>query len=219
MLGEVEKGRLVDKRSARPGDVILLTKGIAVEGTAIIAREFPQRAQKVLGADGRERAARFLDRPGISVVNDALTAAEAAEVHAMHDPTEGGLLTGIAELAEAAGVGAAVEIDRVPVFEETKTLAAEFGIDPFALIASGALLIAAPESSARPIENALTTKGINCTQIGWLTERSEGLRIIKGEREQELVIPPRDEIARIFEESSNGDERCSADVPREHHNN
>ena len=95
MLGEVAPTRLVRKTHIAIGDLILLTRGVAIEGTAILAREKSERLRGRVDADLLARAARFLIEPGISVVSAALAAANVGEVvHAMHDPTEGGLRGG-----------------------------------------------------------------------------------------------------------------------------
>ncbi len=144
MLGEVEKDRLVTTGGARPGDLLFLTKGIPVEGTAIIAQEKAD-ALRERGIDEAtiERARRFLFDPGISVVTDAMTATSAAQITAMHDPTEGGLAAGLNELAMAAGVSITVREDAIPVYPEGRVVCDAFGIDPLGTIASGALLFTA----------------------------------------------------------------------------
>ena len=104
MLGEVAKERLVTTSGARPGDALLLTKGIPLEGTSIIARaRGAELAARGYSESLLARARGYLGR--LSVVPEALLAVELAPVHAMHDPTEGGLATALWELADAAGVG------------------------------------------------------------------------------------------------------------------
>ncbi|MBI4306540.1 MAG: hydrogenase expression/formation protein, partial [Chloroflexi bacterium] len=90
MLGEVGPGAHVSTSGARPGDRLILTKGIAIEGTAVLARErADQLRRNGVSAEAIDRAARYLHEPGISVVRDAAIAMSAGDVHAMHDPTEG----------------------------------------------------------------------------------------------------------------------------------
>ncbi|RLF81318.1 hydrogenase, partial [Thermococci archaeon] len=101
MLGEVKKDQLVTSNGAKPGDVIILTKGTGIEGTSIIASENEEELKKVFGKELVENAKRFLQK--ISVVKEALIAAEIG-VHAMHDPTEGGIANGFHEMADAAGL-------------------------------------------------------------------------------------------------------------------
>ena len=114
MLGEVAKDRLVTTGGAQPGDALLLTKGVPLEGAAIVARERAVEAERRgVPGDVVKRARDFLRRPGISVVADARAACGAARVHAMHDPTEGGVATACWELAQAADVGLRVDRERI----------------------------------------------------------------------------------------------------------
>src|SRR5574341_605962 len=109
LLGEVERDELVRPEGARPGDALILTKGIAIEGTAVLGREAAQTLTGLgMTATEVEQASRCLFEPGISVLREAQAACEAVRVHAMHDPTEGGLATALYEMAEASGCGIAV---------------------------------------------------------------------------------------------------------------
>lgn len=83
-----------------------------------------------------ERAASFIGM--ISVVEDALTANEIG-VHAMHDPTEGGVANGLHEMADAAGLGFRVYGgERIPIREETIKICEFYNLNPpLALISSG----------------------------------------------------------------------------------
>jgi len=198
MLGEVLPERLVRSDGARPGDVLIVTKGIAVEGTAIIARE---KADALAGLDRSllERCQGFLYDPGISVVRDAAVATAAGTVHAMHDPTEGGLATGLQELGEAAGVGLVVEKAAIPVLPETHTLCTRLGLDPLGLIASGALLMAVEPGDAGAILDAMEEAGIAAARIGRVVEREQGIVLSSAAGERPLPVFERDEIARLFE--------------------
>lgn len=198
MLGKVEKDKLVRKDRQRPGDIIVLTKGIAIEGTAILARERRRELTMKLGADLVRRAERLLFKPGISVVRDALTAAKAGEIHAMHDPTEGGLLSGLYELAQAGGVGLRVWKERVPILKETRAFSQVLGFDPFALIASGTLLIVASPGPGRKVLKALERERIPATVIGEVRRQREGLTIEEAGSARPLRVPERDEIARLL---------------------
>lgn len=202
MLGEVTRDDLVLPGGAQVGDVVVLTKGIAVEATAIIARE---RGADLAGRFPEEfltRCRDFLHQPGISVVRDAQVATGCTRVHAMHDPTEGGLATGLWELAEAAGVGLLVDQKQIVVLPETAALCAEFGLDPLGVIASGALLVVvAPEDGERVVAG-LQEAGIAASIIGRVVEPGEGVLLKISHRFGNLrEVPrfPRDEIARLFE--------------------
>ena len=200
MLGEVTPERLVRPDGARPGDALLLTKGIAVEGTAIIARE---KAGHLAGVDGAllQRCRGFLYDPGISVVRDAAVATAAGAVHAMHDPTEGGLATGLWELGQAAGVGLEVDEAAIPLLPETRALCARLGLDPLGLISSGALLLAVAAGDTAAILAALERAGIAAAHIGRVVERERGIVLRNATGERPLPCFGRDEITRLFERS------------------
>jgi len=202
MLGEVEKSKLVRKENQRPGDLVLLTKGIALEGTAILAREKANWLENKLGGPLVRRAQRLLFRPGISVVREALIAVKHGEIHAMHDPTEGGLLSGLYELARAGTVGLRIWKDKVPVLPETQALARVLRFDPFALIASGALLVVARARTADSVLRAFGHHKISAAVIGEVCSEREGIRLIGESGEaRPLRVPARDEIARLLEDA------------------
>lgn len=173
MLGTTD--RWLSAAGARPGDALLLTKGAAIEGTAILARRARRELrgrvdERVLG-----RARDLLREPGLSVVRDARTALRAGGVRALHDPTEGGVAGGVRELCAASGTGARIDLGAIPVLEETRLVCEALGLDPLGLIASGALLLAAPDEEASVILRALRDEGIPARRIGVLTEAEEGL--------------------------------------------
>lgn len=202
MLGEIPRDRLVDKRKIRPGDVLLLTKGVAIEGTAVIARERAEILRRRLGRGWMERCAGLLFEPGISVVRDAeiVCAAGAGFVHGLHDPTEGGVVQALRELAACARVGLKVRLDKIPVYPETRAVCELFGLNPFGLLASGSLVVAADPAGTKPIEEALRKAGVPCSRIGEICDRDEGLRWL-GRRGPVPVprIGSRDELVKIFE--------------------
>jgi len=198
MLGEVERERLVANDRSQPGDDLLLTKGLAIEGTALIAREKAGELRGALDAAVVERARGFLDEPGLSVVAGARAVCRAALPHALHDPTEGGLATGVHELADAAGLGVVVQADAVPVFPETAALCRHYGLDPFGLIASGALLVVTPPGDTAAALDALAAEGIAAARIGRMVERAEGVTLCRQGRRVPLPRFDADEVARLF---------------------
>jgi hydrogenase expression/formation protein HypE len=201
MLGEVDPAALVTTSGAQLGDVLLLTKGICIEGASIIAREREQELRRRGVPEALiQRAKNFLFEPGISVVRDVQTATGAGRVHAMHDPTEGGLAMAIHELAAAARVGVVIERHRIPILEEASLLCQVYGLDPLGTIASGALLIATPCDDAVRIQQALRTNHIGCAAIGRIVPPSEG--IVLDDRHGRRPLPEfkRDEITKLFAE-------------------
>jgi len=200
MLGEVAPTRLVRKTRIAVGDQILLTRGVAIEGTAILAREKSDQLRGRVDADVLARAARFLIEPGISVVDAALAAANVGDtVHAMHDPTEGGLATGLFELVTPAGLGLRVDREHISVFPETDTICRPLALDPLKLIASGALLIAVAPAGADAVLSAIRAAGVPVTAIGEVRPSNEGITIMTSGVVEPLTPPARDEIARAFE--------------------
>ena len=194
LLGEVERGRLLRPGGARPGDRLLLTKAIAIEGTALVARELGDRLRSTVDPELVTRAAQLLAEPGISVAPEAIALLDAGGVTALHDPTEGGLATGVRELGLAADCGATIDRDAVPVLPETAAIAEALGLDPLGMLASGSLLAAVePDAVER-----LLALDVGVTPVGELTEASRGFVLREGGVERELPAFDSDETARVL---------------------
>jgi len=201
LVGEVERRRLVTPRGARPGDSVLLTKGVPIEATAILAREFPERLTGALSAEELRQAQSFPREPGISVLRDAQIALAAGKVTAMHDPTEGGLVTALWELAEASGRKLWFDPSAVPVPTLAARVCRVFSLDPLRAIASGALLLTASKTAAVKIRRALESDGIVCAEIGGVDCGPHGVWAVSRKRHRRVKPPLRDEIARVFDPS------------------
>ena len=199
MLGEVARDRLVRTGGAQEGDSIVVTKGIAIEGTALLALERAEDLRKAgVSDDTITLSVELLNVMGISVLTDAQTACDTAQIHSMHDVTEGGLITGLREVAAASGLGLAIEEDSVPVLPATMEVCQAIGLDPLGLLASGALLITLPPSDVPSLLSELEKKGIDGWEIGMMLAPEEGLISIGREGEVELPQFSRDELARYF---------------------
>ena len=199
MLGRVAKNRLVTSSGALIGDDILLTKGIAIEATALIARE--REDELVHRGYSRQyiaRAKQYLKDPGISVLKEAKIATNIGGVHAMHDPTEGGLVTGLHEIARCSRVGMSVRLEDIHIFPQCKDLCREFGIDPMGAIASGGLLVVADPSRSGEIVDALAHNGIYCSVIGRIMAQAEGLFFDTGSEKRPIPLFETDEVTKIF---------------------
>ncbi len=200
MLAEAEDQSIITTSGAKPGDDIVLTKGIAIEGTAILAREAEQTLlSSMLSKDLTQRAANYLLSPGISVVEEALMARSRVTVNCMHDPTEGGLATGLWEIAAAAGVGILVEENKIPILPECKAICDRLALNPLGLLASGTLIITLPCSETSKLLEALYEAGINATIIGKVVKAEEGLKMHTKRGTQELPQFERDELARFLD--------------------
>ncbi len=199
MMGEAEKDRYVTTGGARPGDAIILTKGVGIEGTAVIAKDLADVLSDKID-DETIRAAQSMIGI-ISVVPEAMRVVEVGGVHALHDPTEGGLLNGVWEMAEAAGVGATIREADVPVSRETRTICDALGIDPFKLLGSGALMVMAAPEKASAILDALSEMGVRASVIGEVgAEERERFLITTDGRRVPIEAVDQDEVYRILEE-------------------
>jgi hydrogenase expression/formation protein HypE len=199
MLGEVAKDKLVTTGGAQVGDAVVMTKGVPLEGAAIIARQ-KETELRALGVPAAviRKAKGFLRVPGLSVLPEAEIACELASVHAMHDPTEGGIATALHELADAANVGLRIDRDRVMVLPEGKMLCEAFGLDPLGTIASGALLMTLGPAEAGIVIHALARESIDCHFIGQVVPREQGVTLVDGARQVPLPLFVQDEITRLF---------------------
>jgi hydrogenase expression/formation protein HypE len=174
-IGVVRRSDLREKRAALPGDRIVLTKGLAVEGAALLARELGERLRVLGMSDAELDACRdLLDQ--VSVVPEARIAAGFAGVRAMHDVTEGGLATALRELAAATGRAVTVHVDRVPVLPVAGRLYELLGADPLGLIGSGSLLICCDPAEAQALLGRLAEAGIAAADIGECGAASDAAR-------------------------------------------
>ena len=202
MLGETPASKAVSTSGARVGDSVVLTRGIAIEGTSILAREMPERLMGAgVGQDVIDRSANYLFDPGISVVAAARVAVESGGVTAMHDPTEGGLATALWEVAEACGHGLDVDASTVTVLPETEAVCRVLDIDPWGLIASGSLLIMVRPEAESNLLKRLAAAGFDPVVIGRVCA-GEGVTLRDGSDIAPLRTFERDEIARVFESIS-----------------
>ena len=199
MLGYIESGRYYTSGGARRGDYLIMTKGIAIEGTSIIARERREEIERSLGREFLERAVRFNRDPGISVVKEALAAARSGLVNAMHDITEGGFAVGAREMAMASGVGLLVYGDELPVYGETRRLCELFGLDPLGLIGSGSLLLSVPPKNVKDLLAILRKEGIEARVVGEFRKEDFGFMIRRGGEISPLPAYPQDEITKLFQ--------------------
>ncbi len=201
LLGEVARGKVVRTGGCRPGDVVLLVGSAAVEGTSIIAREMGEALLEQGWSEADlDEAANYLYEPGISVLGPALAAAESGLVTAMHDPTEGGVATGLWELADASGCGLEVELAAVPVTPLSAAACAAFGLDPLGTIASGGLLAAAAPEDVDAVLGLWRGMGRDGQVIGRVLAAEGG---VYGMREGRRVALPRfsaDEIVKLWGE-------------------
>ncbi len=192
---------LIRTSGGRPGDAVILTKWAALEGTAVLAGELGDRLlESGVPAGVLERARGFIRK--ISVVRDAEVAVEAAGggsgVHAMHDPTEGGVAAGLQELAAASGLGVEAWGERIPVLPETREICSALGVDPLRLLSSGSLLLAVDPGSVDRVVGALEGAGIGAAVIGRLLP-DPGVAVIRRPGgDLDLTGPVGEEVWRVL---------------------
>jgi hydrogenase expression/formation protein HypE len=197
MLGEAERGKLTPSSAALPGDDILLTKGIALEGVSLIAGAAGSVLKKEFTKKEIAAMKNLIFDPGISVVEDALTASRSGGLHAMHDPTEGGISSALAEAALASGTGAEVEKEKIPVLDECAKLCEIFGLDPLGLISSGSLLLYCNPDASDDIISMLKKRRIPCSAIGKVTS-GRGIFLLSGGKKRVMPRFERDEITKVL---------------------
>lgn len=201
LAGTVTKSSLIDKRNIKPGDNVLLTKAVAVEGTAIIAREFSDRLS-VLGMTESdiETCKQFLF--SISILEEAQIARDCGGVSAMHDITEGGLATALMELSIAGEHRIRVNMDRIPVFPQTEKMCTLLGIDPMGLIGSGSLLICSRKNETEMIMDSIQNAGIDIARIGEVMEAGRGVEAVSKAGPANWPSFEVDEITRLYSNSA-----------------
>ena len=199
MLGEVTRDRLIKTGGAQEGDSIVITKGLAIEGTALLALERAEDLRRAgVNDDTITQCINLLDSVGVSVITDAAVASTITHIHSMHDVTEGGLVTGLREVASASGLGLAIEEGGIPVLPMTLEVCQALELDPLGLLGSGALIITLSPEFVPSLLSNLENAGIDGWEIGRMMPIEEGLVSIGRTGEIELPQFSRDELARYF---------------------
>jgi hydrogenase maturation factor len=193
MVGEIG-GRVLSSANMRIGDRILMTKTAGIEGTAILASEYSGRLKRTKRETVR-KAQSFAKN--ISIVEEAMNISKTAGVHALHDPTEGGVLNGLWELAEASGLGIEVWADRIPLATETSKICSELSLDPLKLMSSGCLLAAVAPNSVGKVMKAFRYRRVRVSEVGRVRPRAKGRFLLKGGKKLDLVAVPQDELYKL----------------------
>jgi hydrogenase maturation factor len=185
---------------ARTGDLLLMIKGVSIEGTSIIARE----KEKELLAKGFSqsyinRAKSFIFKPGIDIFEATRIACRHASIHSMHDPTEGGLINGVIEMAIASEKEIEVDLEKALIYEESRILCGEFGINPLGTIASGSLLLTCSPRDLPALQKAFQRTSIPIRVIGRVKRGQARVLTVEGKKKKELRPLSRDEILKIYE--------------------
>jgi hydrogenase maturation factor len=176
---------------ARPGDAIVVSKGAAIEATALFAATFPERLARGLGEDVVKAADALFER--MTVVPEAAVAREFGlrdeGVTSMHDATEGGVLGGLTEVASASGVGMRVEQARIPLRPEVRAVCEHVGMDPYTSISEGTLICTVISGRADAFVSALSDSGIDAAVVGQVTEAEHGVVLVTDRGDEPLEHP------------------------------
>ncbi|HBO70385.1 MAG TPA: AIR synthase [Deltaproteobacteria bacterium] len=200
VIGIGPADRYVTPAMARPGDVVILTKGAAIEAAGLFAVTFPDRVAARYGEKVAREAEEIFWQ--MSVVEDALTAVEAGVrddgVTSMHDATECGVWGGLFEVARASGVGMTIDKEKILVQEPVRKVCDLFGIDPYSSISEGTLVITCRPHKAKEVIRRLGDKGIPAAMVGEIVEERQGIRYFEGGTWRDLVHPEVDPFWAAF---------------------
>ena len=192
-MGEIKNGKITPTSNVKVKDKIVLTKTVGIEGTAILAFDKENVLRKKFGLKFVREAQTYLKK--ISIVQEALEASKINGIHAMHDPTEGGLLGGLWEMAEASNKGFKIYEEKIPVAYHTKEICKFFRINPLKLISSGCLLLSVQPTIVEKLLKKFRQKRIQATIIGEILE-NKNVKLVVGKngKIKSLKKPPQDEL-------------------------
>lgn len=201
-FGILKLGNLVDVRNVKEGDLIIVSKYVGIEGTAVLSSDFRETlvargvSEKIL-----DEGEKMIDL--ISVVEEAILLSREGLVSGMHDPTEGGLLGGLAEMAYASGKLVRVYADKIPIHETTMKIAEALSIDPLKILSSGALLASVPRERVEEAVSLLEKNNIEASVIGEVLSRKdrEGplLEVLRGASREYIYDPyVEDEVMKLW---------------------
>lgn len=179
-IGKAPAGTSQDGNDMKPGDFIMMTKAVGLEGTGIIACDHEEQLRAACGPDGERlvsdeeiaKAKSFLDL--VSVVPEGVAAGKVG-THGMHDITEGGILGAVWEMCQISRTGAEVWEDAIPMHPETETICRLFDVDPLRLISSGSMIIIVPKEKRAEMEEAMKAAGVDASVIGIIKEEADGI--------------------------------------------
>ena len=189
--------------AARPGQTLVMTKWAALEAGTLIARERPAEVRRLLGTAGYREVFGWLHSPGIAILPEGRIL-ERFRLSAGHDPTEGGIATGIHEIASRSGVGVLVREESIPVHPHARAVCRHFGLDPFGALSSGVFLFTAAPAEARRACAALARRGIPAAAIGEITAASGKVVLERAGAHRALQRFTRDEVLKLRRPETGG---------------
>lgn len=180
--------RIRTSNLAAAGQTIILTKGCAISSVAILAMSFPETVKHAVGTTGWQEACELFWQT--SVLAEGLAGGRSAHVRAMHDVTEGGVLGAVRELCHAAGCGASLLYDTLPISDTTSKIAQRFGFDPARAVGAGAMLLTCAPEQAPAVLNELEAAGVKGYAIGQMTPLADGITLVDRDGEKVPLSQP-----------------------------
>ncbi|MBD3164222.1 AIR synthase [Candidatus Woesearchaeota archaeon] len=196
-----EKGSYVTPAGAKPGDDVIMTKGPAIEAAGLLAVLYEKKLLENNGKEIVDKAKEVCKQ--MTCVKDALTAVKAGGVSAMHDATEGGVIGGLFEMANASSVGMEIDENKFVSPKEVEMVCKELDIDPVEAIAEGTLLITCNAESSEKIISALGSEGIKASVIGKVTDTKDRRMMKRKDGSiRKLAVPEQDPFWPVFFEGA-----------------
>ena len=193
-IGKALKGVSQSGNDMVPGDFIMMTKAVGLEGSGIIASDYEEQLSSVLSAKELARAKSFLEL--VSVVPEGI-AAGSIGTHGMHDITEGGILGAVWEMCQISHLGAELWLEAIPVSELTKKVCGHFGINWMRLISSGCMMIMVHPEQKEEVIKAIEEEGVSVACIGRVREEAYGRQLLAGGKAEEITPPVSDELYKV----------------------
>jgi hydrogenase maturation factor len=194
--GFADRSAWISPGGAQDGDVLLMTKGPAIEATALLTILYKETISDRVPAESIKRALARVRQ--ITVVEDALTAFAEKGVHAMHDATEGGVLGGIHEMASASGLGCRFDVDRIEIPKDIADIAQALGFDPWQAISEGTLLAAVEPTSVQRVREAWARVNIESHELGRFDRGLKEITGLKGGKTEVIQEPGKDPFWDLF---------------------
>ncbi|HSM23705.1 MAG TPA: AIR synthase family protein [Anaerolineaceae bacterium] len=198
MLGLVDKNKLITPKGINSGDIIFLTKEVAIEAVSILANDFSNKLKGVLSFEEIERAKSYIINPGISIYKEATLLRGGFGITGMHDPTEGGISAALWEMSTASGKILQIDLENIPVSNLARKICDHFSINPINSISSGALLFTAQPEYKERIMKLLNDNSIHISEIGVVLDN--GVRVESHDQKGKTLLPhpQQDEITKVF---------------------
>lgn len=197
MLGEAPRTRRYEAAQIRPGDAVLLTKGLAIAGTAMIAARHAKVLAEAFDEEFAQQCRGFSHTPGLSVLPEARMAWNISGVHALCAPAEGGVAHALHEVLAENNLGVEIDVEKLPLLPETKLLCEHFGLDPLGLAATGAMLLIGEAAACEHALREFETANIPAAVIGQILPEGEGRWVIEDRERKHLPAFSRDEVLRL----------------------